>query len=84
MDRKTSVQDPARDCQIPVKTIDRKLTVGDLSLEYHVPIKTIYHWRASGIGPTGVLVGRRILFAESGVDLWFNELAAAQSKAVTQ
>lgn len=42
-------------------------TTEDLAKKYRTSLSTIRYWRQIGTGPTGVRVGRRVLYAEHEV-----------------
>lgn len=42
---------------------------------------TVRHWRYKGIGPRGVKVGKRVLYAWPDVELWLADKAKADRHA---
>ena len=54
------------------------LTVPELSDELKVPIPTIYKWRATGLGPRGIRVGKHVRFRREDVEAWLEQQADEQ------
>ncbi len=48
----------------------------ELARRLHAPIHTVHYWRAKGIGPKGVRVGRRVLYRWADVESWLDKRAA--------
>lgn len=55
---------------IPPTRLQRLLTVTELSEYLGVPVKTLYSWRAAGVGPRAVTVGRALRYAEAAIIAW--------------
>jgi hypothetical protein len=41
-----------------------------LATELKVPIRTLYSWRARGIGPEAVHIGKHLRYSREAVDGW--------------
>lgn len=53
---------------------DQFLTIKQLSAYLgDTPVKTLYNWRAKGVGPRGIRVGRKVLYRVSEVRRWLAE-----------
>ncbi|MGC1211269.1 MAG: helix-turn-helix domain-containing protein [Micromonospora sp.] len=46
------------------------LTTGDLAERLRTAPGTVRYWRHAGIGPQGVKIGRRVLYALDEVERW--------------
>ena len=49
---------------------DRLWTPEDLATRYGLSVRTLANWRALGIGPPVVHIGRRPRYPESGLVRW--------------
>lgn len=54
--------------------MDRYFTTKELAERYRTPQSTIRYWRHVGYGPKGVKVGRKVLYPESEVQRFDQEL----------
>jgi predicted DNA-binding transcriptional regulator AlpA len=57
---------------------DRFLTTAEVATRYRTMPSTVRYWRHTGTGPTGVLIGRRVLYRESELQRWEREQEAQQ------
>jgi hypothetical protein len=55
----------------------RLLTTEEVAARFRTGPATVRYWRHIGIGPTGVKVGRRVLYAEAECDRWWETKVAA-------
>ena len=53
----------------------RYLTLPEVAEHYRTSPATVRFWRHKGIGPRGVVVGRRVLFSVDEIDRYDRELA---------
>jgi hypothetical protein len=49
----------------------------EFAAQLRIPLATARHWRATGQGPRGRRVGRRVLYLKSEVDAYIAEMFAA-------
>jgi DNA-binding transcriptional MerR regulator len=49
----------------------RLLTTEEVAAHFRTSPATVRYWRHIGIGPTGVRVGRRVLYDELEVNRWW-------------
>jgi hypothetical protein len=49
----------------------RLLTIEEVAARFRTSPSTVRYWRHLGIGPTGVRVGRRVLYEETECDRWW-------------
>lgn len=54
------------------------LTTEDVAVRFRTSPATVRYWRHIGIGPTGVRVGRRVLYTEAECDRWWQSKLDAQ------
>lgn len=59
--------------------MDPLLSTDELAAYAHVPRKTVIYWRASGQGPKGIRVGKRVLYRVSAVEAWLAERERASA-----
>jgi predicted DNA-binding transcriptional regulator AlpA len=52
--------------------VARYWTTAELSAELGIPISTLYDWRARGIGPRAIRVGRWLRYPDSEVQHWLS------------
>lgn len=52
----------------------------DLAARYQVSVATIRAWRARGVGPRGVVLGRHVRYAVAECERWEREQMAAQAR----
>lgn len=52
----------------------RLLKIHDVAEHYGIPVETLRYWRKVGLGPTGFLVGKRLVYDEDDVDAWVDAL----------
>lgn len=57
------------------------LTTAEVAARYRTAQGTVRYWRHIGYGPKGVKVGRRVLYAESEVRRFDEQLAVAGASA---
>lgn len=50
--------------------LERLMSTSEVAEYLNVPIGTIYQWRSSGVGPTGMRVGRHVRYRRAEVDKW--------------
>lgn len=60
-------------------TTDRLLLREEVAELLRVPARTLYQWRAQGVGPHAVRVGRRLVYRESDVRAWLDAQFEAAS-----
>lgn len=60
---------------------DRFLTTAEVATRYRTEPSTVRYWRHTGSGPTGVRIGKRVLYRESELLRWELEQAATQEQA---
>lgn len=51
------------------------LTTRDLAERYNVSFETIRKWRATGVGPPGVRLGKHVRYHPDAVERWEREQA---------
>jgi excisionase family DNA binding protein len=56
---------------------DPLLTITEASERLRVPVETLRYWRTKGTGPASFRMGRRVFYAESALDAFVAEKAAA-------
>lgn len=44
------------------------MTMTEVASELRVPVDTMRHWRATGQGPSGFKMGRRVLYRRGAVE----------------
>ncbi|MFF4817295.1 helix-turn-helix transcriptional regulator [Kitasatospora sp. NPDC001309] len=54
--------------------MDRYLTTAEVAHRYRTAESTVRYWRHTGYGPRGVKVGRRVLYLESELARFDQEL----------
>ena len=54
------------------------LTTREVADRARTTDSTVRYWRHIGYGPGGFRVGRRVLYPETEVDRWLNELRNAE------
>jgi excisionase family DNA binding protein len=54
------------------------LTTEEVAAYLHIAPQTLRQWRWLGQGPSGIKVGRRVLYRRSAVEAWIAEQAASQ------
>lgn len=59
-----------------ILTTETILTTEQLATKLGAPVNTIHYWRAQGIGPKGIKVGKRILYRWDDVLAWLEQKAA--------
>lgn len=52
-----------------------KLTTEEVADRYRTVPSTVRYWRMNGTGPTGVKIGRRVLYDLSDLERWEAEQA---------
>jgi predicted DNA-binding transcriptional regulator AlpA len=61
---------------------DRLLTTEEVAERFRTSPSTVRYWRHLGIGPAGIRVGRRVLYAEAECDRWWqSKIDAAPDEA---
>jgi predicted DNA-binding transcriptional regulator AlpA len=55
-----------------IRTMSQYMTIDDLALMLGRPVWTIRKWRATGYGPRGVRIGRRVMYRRRDVDQWLD------------
>lgn len=60
------------------------LTTEDVAARFRTSPATVRYWRHIGIGPTGVRVGRRVLYTEAECDRWWQTKLDAQATATSR
>ncbi|MCR2811731.1 helix-turn-helix domain-containing protein [Microbacterium sp. zg.Y1090] len=53
------------------------LTIKELSIWARIPVNTLYEWKAKGIGPTPLKMGKHLRYSKERVRAWTLELEAA-------
>jgi DNA-binding transcriptional MerR regulator len=61
--------------------VGQYLTTAEVAARYRTAPGTVRYWRHIGYGPKGVKVGRRVLYAESEVRRFDEQLATAGAAA---
>jgi predicted DNA-binding transcriptional regulator AlpA len=56
---------------------EKLLTLPEVSERLRVPIKTLRYWKREGKGPKGVRLGTRLVYRESEVDAYIEQLFGA-------
>jgi len=56
------------------------MTTAEVAKQLRTTDSTVRYWRHRGTGPTGVRVGRRVLYAESDVLAWLESLKARKRR----
>ena len=59
----------------------RLLTTEEVAARFRTSPATVRYWRHVGIGPAGVRIGRRVLYAEFEVDRWWQSKVAGDNAA---
>jgi hypothetical protein len=59
---------------------DDWLTSDQLAEWLHTPGSTVRYWRATGTGPVGTKVGKRVLYARAAVVEWMAQLAKLEAE----
>lgn len=59
--------------------MERYLTTAEVADRYRTAASTVRYWRHMGYGPRGMKVGRRVLYSETALARFEEELAAEQS-----
>lgn len=54
--------------------MERLLLPEEVAEALGISVKTLYNWRALGLGPVGVRVGKYLRFRESAVDAYIASL----------
>ncbi|MGE7434176.1 helix-turn-helix transcriptional regulator [Kitasatospora sp. NPDC001175] len=62
--------------------MDRYLTTAEVAQRYRTAESTVRYWRHAGYGPRGVKVGRRVLYAETELARFDQELREQGSQWV--
>lgn len=62
-------------------TEDRLLVTEEVAELLRVPTGTLYNWRLNGKGPRAVRQGKRLVWRESDVRRYIDEMFATHSKA---
>jgi predicted DNA-binding transcriptional regulator AlpA len=57
----------------------RLLTTEDVAERFRTSPSTVRYWRHLGVGPTGIRVGRRVLYDEAECDRWYQDKLADQN-----
>jgi len=53
----------------------------DVAARYHTSVGAVRQWRYRGIGPTGVKIGARVLYAEDEIARFEKSLLTTQTPA---
>jgi len=69
----------AKTLMSPTAPEDPWLTTDEVAQRYRTASSTVRYWRHAGIGPKGVLIGRRVLYRESELRRWEQEQEALQT-----
>lgn len=56
--------------------MDRLLTIDEVSAVTRVPVNTLRYWRHCGTGPSSARMGKRVVYRESEVSRFVDELFA--------
>jgi DNA-binding transcriptional MerR regulator len=56
--------------------MDKYMTTEELAQRHRTAPSTVRYWRMNGVGPTGVRIGRRVLYDISEVERWEAEQLA--------
>lgn len=75
----TSTKEPGRRSPRAATCGHVWVSVDDLADELQIPKSTIYGWKARGLGPTWVRVGKHLRAKRTTVDAWLNGLAEQES-----
>ena len=59
----------------------RLLTTAEVAERFRTSPSTVRYWRHLGIGPAGIRVGRRGLYAEAECDRWWQSKVAAAAES---
>ena len=59
--------------------MEKLLTLPEAAEALRTPVDTLRYWRATGAGPRGFKVGRRVLYREDDVIAWLDEQRTAQA-----
>ena len=49
----------------------RLLTTEEVAARFRTGPATVRYWRHAGIGPSGIKIGRRVLYDETECDRWW-------------
>jgi predicted DNA-binding transcriptional regulator AlpA len=60
----------------------RLLTTEEVAQRFRTSPSTVRYWRHLGTGPTGIRVGRRVLYDEVECDRWWQSKIAAHPRGV--
>lgn len=52
---------------------DRLVLIDEMAKRVGVSVDTARYWHATGYGPKGARIGRRLKYRESDIDAWINE-----------
>jgi DNA-binding transcriptional MerR regulator len=55
------------------------LTTEEVAERFRTSPSTVRYWRSLGVGPSGVRVGRRVLYEEAECDRWWKAKVDADS-----
>ncbi|MEI2268110.1 helix-turn-helix domain-containing protein [Microbacterium sp. No. 7] len=50
------------------------LTIRELSIWARIPVNTLYEWRAKGVGPTPMKMGKHLRYSKERVRAWQRDL----------
>lgn len=53
------------------------LTIKELSIWARIPINTLYEWKAKGIGPASMKMGKHLRYSKESVRAWKHALENA-------
>jgi predicted DNA-binding transcriptional regulator AlpA len=53
----------------------------ELAEEFKVPVRTLYAWRARGLGPEAVRIGKHLRYSRSAIDQWVGQQISEQREA---